>query len=214
MVNRKDIEQGSIEWHEIRWGKIGGSTSKGLFVKSDTLLIDLISQRMEDFEPVDSYTSSDMDRGNELEPFAREYLNTYTGLQFNQTGWLQCELNELLGISPDGITDDEENTCEIKAFGRKKHYEVLLDNEIPLDNINQCIHYFTVNPKCKNHYFIAFRPEAPKHFVKLLTRESEVNIGTKSKPIIVTIQEAVEKERQLADELLKNILEKESTLQF
>lgn len=214
MINRKDIEQGSIEWHEIRWGKIGGSTSKGLFVKSDTLLIDILSQRMEDFEPTDSFTNDAMERGNELEPFAREYLNNYTNLSFNQTGWLQCEENELLGISPDGITDDELHSCEIKCFGRKKHYEVLLDNEIPLDNIFQCIHYFTVNPNLKEHYFLAFRPESPKHFIKLLTRDSLVNIGTKAKPIMNTIDEAVVKSKTYADELLKNIIEKESFLNF
>lgn len=214
MVNRKNIEQGSLEWHALKWGKIGGSASKGLFIKSDTLLIEILSQRLEEFEPTDSFTSEAMERGNELEPFAREYISTYTGLKFNQTGWLQCEENELIGISPDGITDDEKRTCEIKCFGRKKHYELLLEDEIPLDNIHQCIHYFTVNPKLIDHYFIAFRPEAPKHFVKKLTRESIVNIGTKAKPILKSINEAVFMSKEYAKELLKKIEEKEAILLF
>lgn len=214
MVNRKNIEQGSLEWHALKWGKIGGSASKGLFVKSDTLLIEILSQRLEEFEPTDSFTSEAMERGNELEPFAREYISIYTGFQFNQTGWLQCEENELIGISPDGITDDEKRTCEIKCFGRKKHYELLLEDDIPLDNIHQCIHYFTVNPKLIDHYFIAFRPEAPKHFVKKLTRDSIVNIGTKTKPILKTINEAVLMSKEYANELLKKIQEKEESLIF
>ena len=214
MLNRKDIEQGSIEWHALKWGKIGGSASKGLFVKSDTLLIDILSQRLEDFEPTDSFTNESMERGNELEPFAREYLNTYTGLVFEQTGWLQCEQNELIGISPDGLTEDETKSCEIKCFGRKKHYEVILDDEIPLDNIHQCIHYFTVNPKLEEHYFLAFRPESPKHFIKVLKRDSVVNIGTKAKPINKTINEVVSLSKEFSKDLLSRILKKELELQF
>lgn len=214
MINRKDIEQGSLEWHQIKWGKIGGTLSKGLLVKSDTLLIDILSQRMEEFEPVDSFTNDHMERGNELEPFAREYLNEYTGLEFMQTGWLQSEENELLGISPDGITLDEKSSCEIKCFARKKHFEVLLENDIPLENIFQCIHYFTVNPKLENHFFISFRPESPKHFVKVLNRESIVNIGTKARPVKCTIDQAVNQIKDAATDLLKEIKEKELQLAF
>ncbi|MEG7750696.1 YqaJ viral recombinase family protein, partial [Listeria monocytogenes] len=76
------------------------------------------SQREEDFEfEADTFESDAMQRGNDLEPFAREYLNKYTGLEFKQTGWLQSEENELLGISPDGITDCNRFSCEIKCLG-------------------------------------------------------------------------------------------------
>ena len=66
---KHDITQGTADWLELRHGKITGTASKGLFVKSDTLLIDLISQHIEDWELEDSYSSADMVRGNELEPF-------------------------------------------------------------------------------------------------------------------------------------------------
>ena len=146
-----------------------------------------------------------MQRGNELEPFAREYISTYVGVEFLETGWLQSEENELLGVSPDGITEDYKQSCEIKCLGRKAHYDILIENEIPLDKIPQCIHYFTVNPDLEKHYFIAFRPEAPKHFIKELTRDSIVNIGTKAKPIKKTISECVEIARKNADKLLEKI---------
>lgn len=213
MINRKDIVQKTIEWHEIKWGKIGGTLSKGLFVKSDTLLIDILSQRMEEFEPAeDGFVSDAMERGNDLETFAREYLNQYSGLEFKETGWLQSEENELLGISPDGITDCEEYQCEIKCFGRKKHYEVLLNNAIPLENNNQIVHAFTVNPKLKKLYFIAFRPEAPNHFIKIVDRDTIVNLGTKAKPVELTVQGWVYKAENAANELLKEIKEKEQSL--
>src|SRR5690606_29148822 len=132
MINYKEIKQKSLEWYELKWGKIGGTLSSGLFVKSDTLLIDILSQRTEVFEyEEDGFISKAMERGNELEPIARDFLEKYYGIKFLETGWLQCEENELLGISPDGITDCETMACEIKCLGRKKHLETLLNQEIP-----------------------------------------------------------------------------------
>jgi len=212
MKNHKEILQGSLEWHGMRWGKISGTLSSGLFVKSDTLLIDILSQRLEEFEPTDSYENYDMQRGKELEPFAIEFLNQYAGVEFKPTGWLQCEENELLGFSPDGITDDETIQCEIKCFARKKHLSTLLADEIPLDNINQLVHAFVVNPKLDQLHFFCFRPEAPKHFHKVLTRESEVNLGTKAKPVINTIAEWCKIERENADLLLAMCLTLEAKL--
>lgn len=179
MINYKDIVQGSQEWFNIKWGKIGGTKAKGLFVDSDTLFIDILSQKLEEFDyDEDSFSSSAMDRGSDLEPFARGYLNKYTGLVFKETGWLQSEDNELLGISPDGITEDEEIQCEIKCFGRKKHTEILINQEIPGEYIHQCIHAFTVNPKLNKLYFIAFRPESTVNsFVKEITLDSMIDIG-------------------------------------
>jgi predicted phage-related endonuclease len=214
MKNHKDLLQKSLDWHEIKWGKIGGTLSKGLFLKSDTLLIDILSQRLEEFEPVDSFETYDMQRGNELEPFAKEYLEQYTGIKFEASGWLQCEENELLGISPDGITEDETVCCEIKCLGRKKHLEVLISEEIPNEYLHQCLHYFTVNPKLEKLYFIAYRPEMGKNFIKELNRFSFVNLGTKAKPVIKTIKDWVKVAQLQADELLDQIKQLEEKLKF
>ena len=210
-MKRIEVQQGTIEWHECRFRKIGGSTSKQLFVKSDTLKIDLVGRMLEDFEDEDSYTSADMDRGNELEPNARKELNKYTSLEFKEVGWLQCEEIPLLGISPDGITDDNKISCEIKCPGRKKHTETILLDAIPLDNLHQCLHYFTINPDLEIHFFASFRPEnkIKPLFVKRITRQTEINLGTKSRPVLKTVQEwvliAKEKAKLLQIEVDKSI---------
>jgi predicted phage-related endonuclease len=192
MVNRKDIIQGSDEWHRLRWGKIGGSTSKGLFVKSDTLLIELVSEITEQFEYEESFVSDDMIRGNELEPIAREQVNQYTGINFLQTGWLQCEEISLLGISPDGLSECEKYGLEIKCPNRKKHTKTVIENEIPSDNIHQCLHYFTVNPKLEKLYFCSYRPESVNPlFIKELTNDSKIDLGTKAKPNVKSVSEWV-----------------------
>lgn len=181
MYRFDDIEQGSLEWFEIKYRKIGGTLSKGLFVDSDTLFIDLLSQYLEEFEPVDSFENADMERGKDLEPYALEYISTYTGINFGTTGWLQSKESKLLGISPDGISDCEEYSVEIKCLSRKIHTEIIYNNETPKEKIPQIVHYFTVNPKLKKHWFIAFRPESIKPFIQEFTRDSIVDMGWKKK---------------------------------
>tara|TARA_R110000765_G_scaffold164897_2_gene269949 strand:- start:88 stop:732 length:645 start_codon:yes stop_codon:yes gene_type:complete len=214
MIVHEKLEQKSLEWFEVKWGKIGGTLSKGLHTKGDTLFIDLLSQHIEEFEPSDSWENEHTKRGNDLEPFAIEYLEKYTGYKFKQFGWLQSEENELLGISPDGLIEDLTIACEAKCFARKKHTEILLTREIPLDNIHQLVHYFTVNPKLEELYFCAFRPEAVTSFVKRLTLNSEVNIGTKAKPRMFTIKEVVELSKSAADNLLDRINISKGKLNF
>jgi hypothetical protein len=179
MKNYTNIIQLTPEWHEMKWGKIGGTLSAGLLIKTDTLFIDILSQRLEDFEMTDSFSNFHTERGLELEPFAVEFLEQKTGLKFRSTGWLQCEENELLGISPDGITEDEIIQCEIKCLSRKEHLKILLADEIPSDKINQLVHAFLVNPKLKELHFFCYRPESVKHFHKILTRDSIVDLGFK-----------------------------------
>lgn len=200
-----DIKQGSDEWHEIRHGKIGGTLASGLFTKTDNLLDELLTANCEDYDPfIDGFVSSDMQRGNELQPEALKNLIEYTKIDFIEVGWLQCEDNELLGISPDGITENFKISCEIKCPGAKRHTQTIKSNEIPLDNIHQCIHYFTVNPFLERHFFCSYRPENKfkQLFVKELTRDSVVNIGTNAKPIKVTINEAVKLSRDYANAVL------------
>lgn len=212
MLARFDIQQGSIEWHELRNSKIGGSTSKGLFVKSDTLLIELLSESIEKFELKDSYSSDDMLRGQELEPIAREKASKLLGVDFIECGWLQCEENYLLGISPDGITIDFTEAIEIKCPAKKKHTQTILLNEIPSDNIFQCLHYFTVNPHLQKLHFVSFRPESIKTlFLKTITRESIIDLGTKAKPNKKTVTEWVEIAKAEAEKLrvdLENAIDK------
>lgn len=210
------IIQGTEDWHRIKYGKIGGTASKGLFVESDTLLNCLIAQKLEEFQlDDDGYTSYDMQRGIELEPLARKALCEYTGLKFMDAGWIDAEHTPLIGISPDGITKDLKSSCEIKCPGMEKHTKNLLCKEIPSDNIHQCLHYFTVNTKLKQHFFCSFRPES-KHplFVRKLALDSLINLGTKAKPVLKSIKEWSEIARAKAIELNKNIETSLTMLEF
>lgn len=193
MIPHFQITQGQDEWRKIRYGKIGGTRSKGLHVKSDTLLYEVLSELAEEYETdFDEYISPAMLRGMSLEPDARRELSEYTGIDFLECGWLQCEENELLGISPDGINKELTVCCEIKCPEPKRHTETIHINKTPQDNLHQVLHYFTVNPLLENCYFCSYRPESIKKiFVERFYRNSEVDLGTKAKPVVKTIQEWV-----------------------
>ena len=214
MIVYKEIKQRSEEWHELKHGKVGGTLSKGLFVKSDTLMIDILSQITEDYEPQDGYISADMQRGIDLEPFALEALEKEIFVEFQQVGFLQNSAIPILGISPDGITEDETIQVEIKCPGAKKHTETILADEIPQDNIHQVLHAFTVNPKLVWMYFVSYRWEnkIKPLWYKMLTKDSEINLGTKAKPVIKTVSEWVAIARQNAEDLNKEINENLSKL--
>lgn len=207
-----NLEQGSTEWFEIKHGKIGGTRSKQLFIKSDTLLIELLAEITEPFdEDLESYKSDAMENGTYLEPQARIELSKYCGVEFLEVGWIQSD-NLLLGVSPDGISKCATIGCEIKCPEAKKHLRTCLKNEIPLDNINQCIHNFAVNSKLETFYFVSYRPESIKPmFVQKLTRESLVNIGTEAKPNfqpIGVVVAMIEKETELLQEKINESLNK------
>jgi len=210
-----NLEQGSTDWFEMKHGKIGGTRSKQLFVKSDTLLIELLAELTEPYdEDLESYKSDAMEHGQYLEPQARIELQKYCGVEFLEVGWIQSD-NPLLGVSPDGISKCATIGCEIKCPEAKKHLRTCLKNEIPLDHINQCIHNFAVNPKLETFYFVSYRPESIKPmFVEKLTRESLVNIGTEAKPIIKTISEVVTEIYKHTEILQRKINESINKLKF
>jgi len=216
MIVRYDIDQHSEEWHKVRYGKIGGTLSKGLFIKSDTLLEDVLSELVEDFDLQESFQSYDMIRGNELEPEARKALNAYLGIELLEVGWLQCEEIPLLGISPDGITECETISAEIKCLRSKGHLRAVLYDEIPKEYIHQCLHYFTVNPKLEKHYFCSYRPENnfKSIFVKELNRDSLIDLGTKAKPNIRRVSDWVKIAKKEAIILQEQINEKLEQLKF
>lgn len=182
MKKRFDIKQNTVEWLEAKWRKIGGTKSKGLFVDSNTLLIELLGQYLEEFEPDDDGFQSDaMKNGTEMEPFGIQYLEGYTGLIFDKPGIIESVQYPILCLSPDGITPDNTVGAEVKCLQRKAHTSILYNNKTPDEYIPQIVHNFTINPKLRKMYFIAFRPQSTKHFIEEFTLDSEVDFKWKKK---------------------------------
>lgn len=196
MKQHNEFAQGSLEWHQMRYRKIGGAMASGLLIESSTLMLHLLSENMEDFQLEDGYVSPDMERGIELQPEALRRLNLYLEnrkIELIDCGYLSSEENKLIGFSPDGISQCEKYMCEIKCPAKKKHTETIFYNAIPKDNLAQCIYAFLVNENLESLFFLSFRPESIKPmFVKELTRQSVVDMGAGSKPNNKMVQTFVE----------------------
>lgn len=195
-----DIEQGSAEWHEIRWGKVGGVLAKSLLGKPETLINEIGSCLLEPYSPdEDCYVNAAMQRGIDLEPHAKLEMQKYIAghldmpdFELLPCGWLQSTTFPILGISPDGVSRDLTIQVELKCPGKNKHAATLYGKCIPDDNIDQCLHAFTVNPLLERCYFGSFRPECEiPLFPFCLTRDSIVDMGTKAKPNCKPVSEWV-----------------------
>ena len=158
------IIQGTDEWKELRHGKVGGSTAKKIMTNLDkpvntcAVFSQLLAEKMEDFDPFQSdYQSLAMQRGNEYEPLARDEYARITGFEVEQIGW--AEIDDLTGISPDGLVRLKNKSIEIKCPEAETHVSYMLDfNNFLNDYCWQIVHNFLVldvdSVDC-----ISYRPE-------------------------------------------------------
>jgi len=208
MKKHNEITQQTNEWHEIKHAKIGGTLASGLHVKSNTLFYDILGELSEDYTPEDGgFINAAMQRGNDLEPVARQRLEAHLGVKFLEYGWLAN--GSLIGLSPDGLTEDDKTGCEIKCPSAKVHSKYVFENVFPKDYIHQMVHFFTVNEKLTSNYFCSFRPENKFHplFVKEMTLKTVVNIGTEKRPKEVVIGDLVDEARKAAFDLEERLNE-------
>lgn len=214
IVAHFDIDQGTEPWHLIRWGKVGGVLAKSLLGKPETLINEIGSCYINPFEmDEDSYVNAAMQRGIDLEPMARVEMSKYIGsalgisnFELLSCGWLQNTTIPVLGISPDGVSLDLKIQIEVKCPGKNKHASTLYGNCIPDDNLDQCLHAFTVNPLLEHLFFGSFRPECHYPlFAKQMTRETIVDMGTKAKPVCKPVGEWVQILQVAAITLQENV---------
>ena len=127
-----DIEQNSDEWFALRMGKVTGScfkdaTAGGQGKTRLTLMYKLIAERLSSI-PQETYKNPTMERGNEVEPFAREEYEKMTGTEVKQVGFI--EFNEDIGCSPDGLIGDD-GLAEIKCPNSSTHIRYILEDRLP-----------------------------------------------------------------------------------
>lgn len=170
------MEQGSDEWFEVKKDKLSashataiGNYGKGLETYCREIVQNLIS-------PAPSYTNSDFDRGNELEPISRSVYEFENDCIVEQVGFV--EFNKFVGCSPDGLVGTE-GLFETKARNDKLHLGLLLGDPVDSGTIWQMnmqmlvtgrkwCDFASYNPNFKRSLFTQrFYPD-PKKFEKLL----------------------------------------------
>jgi hypothetical protein len=151
MIIHRNIEQNTEAWHKLRHGKLTASDFKSLItektqkITSDTKIKDLAYKKAvetifnyKEWEEANEeviFNSFDIERGNRLEPIARQEYEARTLIPVEEVGFIESECG-LLGYSPDGLVG-EDGLIEIKAPRKSKHLETIFKNKVPLEHIAQ-----------------------------------------------------------------------------
>lgn len=163
MKQYKEISQKSDEWHQIRKGKITGTTLKSIMgtpkARQDAIY-EIIAERLTVGVESEGDYENPMDRGNRLEPDAITMFEFETGKQVERVGFCEDDENEKIANSPDGLIGENE-AIEVKCMGGKNHVKMWLTNKVPDEYEYQVIQYFIVNKKLEKLYFVGYNPEIP-----------------------------------------------------
>jgi putative phage-type endonuclease len=140
-----DLEQGSDEWLDARRGIITASaiskllTPTGRVASNDysrALTLELAAERITGLtEHV--FVNADMQRGNDVEPLARDLYAEHYGRPVTQVGFMvEDKWGFPIGYSPDGLVGDD-GLIEVKGPRAKKHLATILADEIPAEYMPQ-----------------------------------------------------------------------------
>ena len=110
----------------------------------------------------DEFSSDDIDRGHEREPFARMRYEIVTGITVEQCGFLYRE-DMMAGCSPDGLLEDggRLGLWEAKCPKSKTHFKYLVENRIPPTYQIQVLHNVLMTG-AEFVDFISFDPDMPE----------------------------------------------------
>jgi len=160
-MRKIDIEQGSFEWHQARWGNVTGTSLKRALDTPrvrEKLMFELIAQRMTELQIIALETPAVI-RGRELEEVARQEVIKSTGINFIETGLLVSPEIPRFSISPDGVYEEGgiiKGGLEIKCPSSKKHVEYLLRDEIPKEYAHQVMAPFVMSDDIEFWLFASF----------------------------------------------------------
>jgi len=136
-----NVEQGTPEWFEARLGKITASNFSKILSptgKVSTQSTDLINTLVAELltgEREETYKNAHMDRGNELENDALEFVNFTHGYEFKPVGFADSEQG--YGCSPDALDLDKKIGLELKCPMAKTHIKYLRSGKLPNEYFSQ-----------------------------------------------------------------------------
>lgn len=128
MKIHKNIEQWTEERFNIRKLKMTASHATAIgncWKWLDTYILELITEYISTWEKK-HFSNEHTDRGNELEPVARNLYEMTTWHIVDEVWFIEYEEN--IWCSPDGLVWDD-GWIEIKCLDDKKHFEMILEWE-------------------------------------------------------------------------------------
>jgi putative phage-type endonuclease len=175
------IIQGSIEWLQLRCGKVTASRIADIVAKTKTgpsamranYMAELIAERLTGI-PAESFKSDAMKWGTDKEPDARAAYEFYRNETVKEIGFVLHPTIDQSGASPDGMVGDD-GMVEIKCPNSATHLETLLGKMVPAKYVNQ----MQWQMACAGRQwcdFVSFDPRLPEHmrlFVKRMPRDDQ-----------------------------------------
>ena len=123
--------QGSDEWFQFRLGKVSASRVADIMAKTKSgpaasrvnYQMELLCQRLTG-EREESFVSTAMQRGTDLEPIARSAYEVATGIMVQETGAHTHPTISNFIASPDGLCGDD-GLVEIKCMNTANHVDFI-----------------------------------------------------------------------------------------
>lgn len=176
------VTQGSEAWHLMRLGKITASRVNDVVAMIKTgeaatradYRIELVCERLT-AKPTEGFTNSHMERGIELEPFARTAYEIATATFVDQVAFVDHPRLKNTGASPDGLVGND-GLIEIKCPAVKTHIKTLVDKKAPSKYMNQMQWQMACTKRLWVD-FVSYCPELPENmqlFVKRVERDNGI----------------------------------------
>lgn len=175
-----EIKQGTDEWHQLRLGKITASRvsdviaqiKSGESASKSEYRIELVCERLTG-KATEGYTNAHMERGIELEPFARAAYEVKQGLFVEQVAFIDHPTIKNSGASPDGLVD-KDGCIEIKCPMVKTHIKTILDKKAPTKYIPQMQWQMACTGR-KWVDFVSYCPDLPENMQIFITKVERDN---------------------------------------
>ena len=182
-----DCEQGSQEWLDHRCGVITASNFSKIFTgagklssQADSLINTLVAEKITG-KPAETYKSEAMQRGNDLEPEARDMFELDTGLRCETVGLVKVDDYEI-GCSPDALIGDDCG-LEIKCPSASTMIAYKRFGKLPPEYVQQVQGCMWVTGR-SSWWFYAYHPDMSPFVLhverddKLLAAAEELLIET------------------------------------
>ena len=183
-------EQGSPEWLASRLGRPSASMFGKLITGSgkpsssaESYINELIAERLTG-RSKPFYTNEHMERGNALEPEAREAYEFITDYEVQETGFILDDSGEF-GCSPDGLVVDNSLGLEIKCPSDSVHVSYLRAGKVPAKYYQQvqgCM--WITGRECWD--FMSYHPEMPHLLVR--ARRNEKFIKAMAEQVLAAVE--------------------------
>lgn len=190
-------EQGSPEWLASRLGRPSASNFGRLVTGSgkpsssaESYINEMIAERLTG-RSKPFYTNEHMERGNALEPEAREAYEFITDFEVVETGFILHDSQEF-GCSPDGLVA-EQGGLEIKCPSDSVHVSYLRAGKVPSKYYQQVQGCLWITGR-EWWDFMSYHPEMPHLLVRAHRNEKYIEaMAEQVEKAVKTIVEETER---------------------